>query len=373
MDATSPKRKPDKVRPRTLRALVALVALLSNLLLAAPIAAQGRFLPVRLPQDAAMHPNAATEWWYFTGHLRDRSGRTFGFELVTFKLGGLKKLVPLIPFDTAFRLDMAISDEHTSTFHSAVRYLLPARGQVAVSPSSLTLRVQSGDTSMAIATLPGKDLQYRLRGSMTGAALDLTLETARRPLLEGGSGVVPMGAGGYSYYYSLTNLQTSGTLRIGTRQWTVTGLTWMDHQWGNWQWTAIRGWDWMAVQLGNGTSLALSNFAASGLVSKSAAVSFPNGTQLVTAALMAPGPQFWTSPATKTRYPQAWHIQVPAIGLDAQVRSTMPNQEMVDPITLGGGYWEGSCTVTGTLRGKRITGLAYTELVGYGARGAAGF
>jgi predicted secreted hydrolase len=72
------------------------------------------------------------------------------------------------------------------------------------------------------------------------------------------------------------------------------------------------------------------------------------------------------------RYPIGWHIAVPAIGLDARVTPTLPNQEMVD--RLGGGmtYWEGSCRLSGTLKGKPITGLTYTELVGYGPRSVFG-
>jgi predicted secreted hydrolase len=208
---------------------------------------------------------------------------------------------------------------------------------------------------------------------MSAASLDITVHTARPPLLEGGAGVVPMGAGGYSYYYSLTNMLTSGTLSIAGRKVAVTGTTWMDHQWGSWKWERIRGWDWMAVQLSNGTSVVLSNFDGARLVSKSAAASFPNGTQLITrASSMVPLNRFWTSPITNVRYPQGWHVRVPAIGLDAQVLPTVPNQEMVDPLSIGPTYWEGSGRLTGTLHGKPITGLTYTELVGYGKRSALG-
>jgi predicted secreted hydrolase len=182
-----------------------------------------------------------------------------------------------------------------------------------------------------------------------------------------------MGTGGYSYYYSLTNMTTGGALSVLGRKGSVTGTTWMDHQWGNWKWSKIRGWDWMAVQLSNGTSVVLSNFDGSRLVSKSAAASFPNGTQLITRnSSMVPLLRSWTSPITAVKYPQGWHVKVPAIGLDAEVLPTVPNQEMVDPLSLGPTYWEGSGRLTGTLHGKPITGLTYTELVGYGKRSALG-
>jgi predicted secreted hydrolase len=208
---------------------------------------------------------------------------------------------------------------------------------------------------------------------MSAGSIDLTVDTSRRPLLEGGSGVVPMGAGGSSYYYSLTNMRTSGTLTLAGRRFAVTGATWMDHQWGNWRWDKIRGWDWMGVQLSNGTSVVLVNFTGARLSNKTAGSSFPDGTQLVTkSSFMTTLNHFWTSPATSVRYPLGWHIQVPAVGLDAQVLPTIPDQEVVDPLSFGPTYWEGSCRVTGTLHGKPITGLAYTELVGYGKPSALG-
>src|SRR5262249_38328746 len=57
-------------------------------------AAAGRFAPIRLPADAAMHPASPYEWWYFVGHLHDPSGRTFGFELVNFKFSHLHAVMP---------------------------------------------------------------------------------------------------------------------------------------------------------------------------------------------------------------------------------------------------------------------------------------
>jgi predicted secreted hydrolase len=326
---------------------------------------------VELPRDAAMHAGAGTEWWYFTGHLRDGRGNSYGFELVTFKFQGLKKVDPYSPFDLGYRTDIAITDEAHRMFYSAVTYLPPKPGTTGIGAGVLKIRMPSSSSTMMVDTLSGPGLRYRLRGSIAGGSLDLRINTARPPLLEGGAGVVPMGSSGFSYYYSLTNMTTTGTLTLGGRHLSVTGMTWMDHQWGSWKWSGIKGWDWMGVQLSNGTSLVLSNFAAAKLSLKSATISFPSGAQLITTnSTMAPLNRFWLSPVTRTRYPQGWHVQVPAIGLDAVVTPTIPNQEVVDPLSLGPTYWEGSCRLTGTLKGKPITGQTYTELVGYGKRSA---
>lgn len=362
---------------RTVRMTLARLAILPAVCLlqlapqAGALAKPASYSKVTLPQDARMHPDAATEWWYYTGHLQDKMGGTYGFELVAFKFQGIKKLDPMSPSNTAYRTDFAITDESRGKFYSAVSYLAPSPGKTLMSTDSLSIRMVSATGSVSMQTAPGPDLAYRIHGALSGGSIDVTVHTARRPLLEGGTGVVPMGTGGYSYYYSLTNMLTSGTLNVAGRTVAVTGTTWMDHQWGNWKWSNIRGWDWMAVQLSNGTSVVLSNFAGSRMISKSAAASFPNGAQLTTRdSSMVPAHFSWTSPVTKVKYPQGWHVKVPAIGLDAEVLPTVPNQEVVDPLSLGPTYWEGSGRLTGTLHGKPITGLTYTELVGYGKRSA---
>ena len=39
------------------------------------------------PRDHFNHPEFQTEWWYYTGNLRDGQGRRFGFELTFFRQG----------------------------------------------------------------------------------------------------------------------------------------------------------------------------------------------------------------------------------------------------------------------------------------------
>src|SRR5437899_2142863 len=39
------------------------------------------------PRDHFEHPAFRTEWWYYTGNLRDSAGKRYGFELVFFRQG----------------------------------------------------------------------------------------------------------------------------------------------------------------------------------------------------------------------------------------------------------------------------------------------
>jgi predicted secreted hydrolase len=333
-------------------------------------AASFRFKHIRLPADAAMHPASPNEWWYFTGHLRDQAAHTYGFELVTFKFGNARQLDPMLPVDTLYRIDLAITDEAHKTFFPMVTYLFPAAGKTVLSSRRLTVRMLGQGASLSVDTLPDPGLAYHLRGQMAAGSIDLSVRTTRPALLEGGNGVVPI-ANGYSYYYSLTNLQTIGTLTLRGRRIPVTGLTWMDHQWGVWNWRDQKGWDWMAIQLDNGASLSLLNFASGPhTVAKDSGISFKDGTQLFTRqARMTPAGRAWKSPRSHLSYPLVWHLEVPAIKLDAMVTATVANQEMVDQLDPSSTYWEGSGRLTGTLAGMPIRGMTYTELAGYGQPG----
>jgi predicted secreted hydrolase len=39
------------------------------------------------PRDHGAHPEYRTEWWYFTGNLKDKAGKQYGFQLTFFRQG----------------------------------------------------------------------------------------------------------------------------------------------------------------------------------------------------------------------------------------------------------------------------------------------
>ena len=42
--------------------------------------------PVTFPRDHGAHLAVPVEWWYYTGHLADARGRTYGFQLTFFRV-----------------------------------------------------------------------------------------------------------------------------------------------------------------------------------------------------------------------------------------------------------------------------------------------
>ncbi len=348
-----------------------LAFLLLSMLLLAPTTAQARSTstrahgstahPVRFPADTAAHP-VPVEWWYFVGHLADDAGHAYGFETTFFKFEGLRKYFPGSPYDMVYRTDVAVSDEAHGRFYKSIQYKQPTAGAVA---SATGLDLRSGTVSL---TTLGP-LSYAIHGATPGGRVDLTAASRRPPMLVNG-GYTGWGSG-YTYYYSLTHMQASGTLTLAGRRVAVHGVVWNDHQWGNMGGTSVRGWDWMALQLNDGADISLVNEHPDTFRdSRWAQALLPDNTQhYVRDATITPL-EHWRSPVTHIVYPSAWRVRVPSLQLDVVVRPTIHDQEMVDSygsIGVSSSYWEGSCTVTGTRAGHKIGGKAYTELTGYGA------
>ncbi|GAC1398018.1 MAG: lipocalin-like domain-containing protein [Chloroflexota bacterium] len=322
---------------------------------------------VRMPADDRNHPRSGTEWWYLVGHLRDAAGHRYGYEAVVFRFGHLRSAVPGLGSDTVYRADTAFTDEGAHTFSGAPHYLRSVPGTTAASDAQLG--IHAGPIAMArLAARPA--LSYAVRETAPdGTRLNLTVTGLKPAILVGGAGLIPMGTRGSSYYYSLTELRTRGTLLLHGRgrPIAVSGLSWMDHQWGDWDWSGINGWDWMAVQLQNHTELNVTDFVGGrGSAHKAATVSLPGGGQMVTLRVMVTPVGHWRSPLSHILYPSGWRVRAPDLGLDVVVRPTVQRQEMTDRFAPDQSYWEGSCTVEGTQRGRPVSGWAYTELAGYG-------
>ena len=325
--------------------------------------------PIRFPADAGLHPGAHQEWWYTVGHLVDKRGHTYGFETTIAKIGGLTKLFPSTTEDLALHTDVSVTDDAAHRFYQALRFMAPGRDAL---PAGSPLRARAVNATIAVVGAGG--LQYRVTGSVPGARLALTLASRRPPLLVGG-GFFPWGDG-YTYYYSLTDLQTSGTLTIGRRQIPVHGIAWMDHQWGNWTGLGaappgVRHWEWMGMQLADGTDINLANVTTSAGMEGAASALLPDNRQVnLRGGVTITDLGYWRSQATGTLYPSGWRVRIPRLRLDVTVTPTVRDQELVAEYPAFGyrlHYYEGRCTVSGMHAGRHVSGTTYTELIGYGA------
>lgn len=327
--------------------------------------------PITFPRDSLAH-GAITEWWYFNGHLRDRTGGRYGFMTCLFRVDPKKVKAPYI--GKLLRRNRLVSIPYGYFAHSMLTDLSHKRNSKKiqfislVSRDSFTRPLLFVNYLDPIAVSDYTNCEIKETKPFTfhikNENLDLQLESKKPPLLVGGKGYVPLW-NNKSYYYSLTDLRANGTITVHDTKIKVEGTAWMDHQWANiaydrfhknkWTWFSVQlknGLDIMCVEYDNGTTIQ----CFVDMIDKAGRQSHYQELQL------KPGQEAWHSRKTKAVYPLSWTIEIPDKKIKLQVRSLRLDYEMIFNTI---NYWEAPITVTGTLGGKRVTGVGFTELVGY--------
>jgi predicted secreted hydrolase len=204
---------------------------------------------IMLPQDHYLHPGAATEWWWHVGTLKVRdpvigNERTLGFEI-----NALGATEDGHNGDAANISQIMVTDVKNQRHYQATTILFPGNAAWAESDSSKPWFVKvgsDGDNGAVHMTAASNDvtamtIRASFVDSVTSTTVSFNLQVHQEgvPLLVFGSGIKddvnPNGTTPLTrnnYYYSLTNLQTSGTVTIGEETLAVDGRTWMDHEYG---------------------------------------------------------------------------------------------------------------------------------------------
>jgi predicted secreted hydrolase len=206
--------------------------------------------------------------------------------------------------------------------------------------------------------------------------LELELIAEKPPVIHGEHGVSQKGAavGNASHYYSLTRLRTTGRITIKGESFVVSGLSWMDHEFG----TSFLeqehvGWDWFSIQLEDGRDLMVFQVRrADGSMdphSSGTLVERDGRSSLLRFGEFFLTPESsWRSTASGASYPIAWTIAVPGKGLNFFVSAVFPTQELQTNASTGVTYWEGSVSVTEAGPAKTLAGHGYLEMTGYAGK-----
>lgn len=322
----------------------------------------------QFPRDHASHPDYKIEWWYYTGNVATAAGRRFGYQLTFFRVG--VDPAPANPSRWAVRdlymAHLAVSDPQGRRYRYDERL---SRGGPGLSGAATDRYKVWNDDWTA-----GLDAQGRhvLSARSREAGLSLVLDEGKPPAINGIDGISQKGAtpGNASHYYSVTRMPTRGTLTLEGERFEVTGESWMDHEFGtSFLEPEQQGWDWLSLQLDGHRELMLYQLRrgdGSRDPRSSGTLVEPDGrTRHLTASDFQLVPSGATAVGTSgATYPVGWNITVPSEGLTLTVTTPLPNQELR---TLGAGiaYWEGMVTVSGTARGRAISGRGYLEMTGY--------
>ena len=346
---------------------------LALLLAPQPLLAQFRpALPgyrYEFPRDYFNHPDYQTEWWYYTGNLQSSDGREFGFELTFFREGVSRDPAKASTWDLQdlYVAHFAVSDLDGKKFLHTERSNRSGPG-IAGADRSLH-KIWNGNWSVIC-----KDGSEKLSAMADQFAINLTLASQKPVVIHGQNGISrkSAGEGRASHYFSETRLRASGRLEIGSKQYDVAGLAWMDHEFFTQQLDANQeGWDWFSLQLDDNTELMLFNIRRKdGSVDPYSAGTFVdamgNSRELSRRdfQLEPMGSGKWTSPATRATYPMQWKIRVPSLGIDLEATTGLPSQEVSNSSEIVPTYWEGAIVLT-TAKSVAVRGSGYLEMTGY--------
>ena len=332
---------------------------------------------LNFPQALYPVENVPLEWWYFTGHLEDKTKKKkLGFEYCIFKFNPLALRFGIFPLSFLRKkpfltFHCAITDKNNKSFT-----IFQDSGMVHhqdINYGELNLGIESSNLKL---NLNKKTNSFSIGSKSNDINLDLKLTPLKKMVKHYGNGYTVM----YShpehrtYYLTFSRLKTIGKVKLKGKDYSVSGLSWFDHQKLNLpHGSSLRGWDWFSIMLNDKTELmffVLRN--KQGLVHK-----FMGGTYIdKNSKTINLSPQDveievisnWISPNTNISYPSGWKLNVPKLKLNLNITPDVEDQEIKRMFTTPINYWEGACSVIGSKNGKKIKGQSYVELVGYDQR-----
>jgi predicted secreted hydrolase len=321
------------------------------------------------PRDHFNHPDYQTEWWYTTGNLTASDGHHYGFELTFFRQGVERDPSKKETWDIQdlYLTHLALSDLDGGKFYHSERTNRAGPGLAGIDEQQK--RIWNGNWEIR-----WEGNAVTLRASDDGFSLAFSLHSEKPPVIHGVNGVSQKaaGEGRASHYISLTRLLTSGTIEMADRSITVRGSSWMDHEFFTHSMDAEQvGWDWLSLQLEDDTEVMLYRLRRK----DGSADPYSSGTYVnaegksvhLTAAdfrLLLTG-ETWTSDVTRAKYPVAWSVEIPKLGLKLVTTTRLQSQELPRGSKIAPSYWEGAIVIEGMRDGAGVRGVGYLEMTGY--------
>lgn len=313
---------------------------------------------IYFPSDEGVHTDEPTEWWYLVGHIYGtKSGDYYTIMLTYF-------YYPYQGLD-GFRI-FNLTNETTNTFHPQV---LPVFYDTIADDSLYIICNPVGaprETWKNLVDNNGKMLpfQYEVHASQDEGAIEMTIDTYKKPLIVGDSGLFYQGGGdNYTYYYSQTGINLSGTITFEDNTESFTGIGWIDRQYGLFNPYSNEAYEWFSVQLSNGVDLNIWNIftpdhqipdtstfvLCSMYIDDDTDSSFHDFTlQRLEYAYM---------PDSVNCYSQKWNFKYNDIDLIFYTHN--PYREVDIPFR----FYEGSIEVTGSYKGNEVNGVGFAELL----------
>jgi predicted secreted hydrolase len=320
--------------------------------------------PISFPRDHAAHYDAQTEWWYYTGHIFDEDRNEYGFELTFFKRITSDDKSPLLKIPAYWIKDVgmvghfAVTNVKGGTFDFGQKINLCS-----------SWKADKDNYDVKIGDWSAKDIGgiHELKASMKDYEISLMLKPLKDPVPNGPGGIMAKGGGNGNYYYSITRIEVTGTLKENGKVKKVKGTAWMDHEYGTMKVVpGVKGWDWFSLQLNDGTDIMIYMIKDKNQVVKESGGTIVNTSGeyswLTLSDIEIKDISTWQSQSTGANYPSQWEVYIKPLDLKLDLIPIVKDQELrLAPIY----YWEGAVNIKGKRAGAPVMGKGYAELVGY--------
>jgi geranylgeranyl pyrophosphate synthase/predicted secreted hydrolase len=368
-------------------------------------------------RDDRPHASAGIEWWYLNFHLTDQNQREYSAFLSFFQTTHLNEchesgdtllsghLLTWAIYDVSanrYAQDAAVDDAGLQVrrqllrsdpsvepnLRRAVLEVLdrgvPGGSErlladpVSVSQHDLALRY--GEAA-SLCRQPDGSYWVVARTASESSGLDLVFHPTKPATRHGTDGIVEGSPTDEAmFYYFIPRGTVAGTLLVDGHQQVVTsGVGWYDHEFGARIGRLGKGaedstdrkessWHWAGIHLDNGWDLTFCvlydhhELDGSPTVRHRPAVAVsPAGERIAIIGFDFLGAGEWTSMHTFNTYPTTWRIRTDQLGIDLTLTAAAAQQECTSLMSRD--FWEGRVTVSGTMAGVPVSGLAFVEVV----------
>ena len=335
---------------------------------------------LRFPRDAGAHLDFRTEWWYVTGYANVAGTQAgFGFQVTFFRsrVDGTQAMQSNLAAKHLLFAHAAVTDVRGKKLWHDQRIARWSGAPPDASHADTSTHASAQDTNIVLRDWSLRRSGADLQAHIVAADFSLTLnfKTTQPVLLQGKDGLSRKGPDEKqaSYYYSLPQLQTSGSITVKSQSHALdSGSTaWLDHEWSQEVLHPLAvGWDWIGINLFDGSALTafqLRDKAGQALWDGGSYRSGGSGGGVRYAfsrgeVLFRPL-RHWVSALSKARYPVEWIVRTPADYYT--VKAVLDNQELDSRNSTGAIYWEGLCEVWDS--NSKLVGRGYLEMTGYAA------
>lgn len=310
--------------------------------------------------DEGHHTAESIEWWYTMGHVTGATtGINYSYMLSYF-------YYPYLGFQGFRILNITNDDTGQKVFVTQpVNYSNLTTDRINIEASSFSLpktehwrNKKENDGTL----IP---FEYEILAASSTTEIDLEYITVKRPLILGDDGKFDQGATSFTYYYSQTKNDVTGSITFNGITESITGTGWIDRQYGSFNPLVNEKYEWFSMQLSNGMDINLWNiFTPDNKIPdnekyKILSAYVDENTQYTSDDFNIERLEFDCTSDELRCYSQKWRLTSSTNNLDLTISVLHDDSEVQLPFR----FYEGATSVEGTVNDVAVTGQGFAELL----------